>query len=60
MLLVTLDNLLSVYMLSGSKTNDVVYLDMNENCDNKETFDYLYHITNSDTNMIQIDTLTTI
>ena len=55
-----LDNLLSVYMLSGSKTNDVVYLDMNENCDNKETFDYLYHITNSDTNMIQIDTLTTI
>ena len=55
-----LDNLLSVYMLSGSKTDDVVYLDMNENCDNKETFDYLYHITNSDTNMIQIDTLTTI
>jgi len=55
-----LDNLLSVYMLSGSKKDDVVYLDMNENCDNKETFDYLYHTTNSDTNMIQIDTLTTI
>ena len=55
-----LDNLLSVYMLSGSKTDDVVYLDMNENCDNKEAFDYLYHTTNSDSNMIQIDTLTTI
>ena len=55
-----LDNLLSVYMLSGSKTDDVVYLDMNENCDNKETFDYLYHTANSDTNMIHIDTLTTI
>ena len=55
-----LDNLLSVYMLSGSKKDDVVYLDMNENCDNKETFDYLYHTTNSDTNMIHIDTLTTI
>lgn len=55
-----LDNLLSIYMLSGSKKDDVVYLDMNENCDNKETFDYLYHNANSDTNMIQIDTLTTI
>ena len=55
-----LDNLLSVYMLSGSKKDDVVYLDMNENCDNKETFDYLYHTTNSDTNMIHIETLTTI
>jgi hypothetical protein len=55
-----LDNLLSVYMLSGSKKDDVVYLDMNENCDNKETYDYLYHNANSDTNMIQIDTLTTI
>ena len=55
-----LDNLLSVYMLSGSKKDDVVYLDMNENCDNKETFDYLYNTANSDTNMIQIDTLTTI
>ena len=55
-----LDNLLSVYMLSGSKKDDVVYLYMNENCDNKETFDYLYHTTNSDTNMIHIETLTTI
>lgn len=55
-----LDNLLSIYMLSGSKKDDIVYLDMNENCDNKETFDYLYHNSNSDTNMIQIDTLTTI
>jgi len=55
-----LENLLSVYLLSNSKTSDVVYLDMNENVDNKETFDYLYHNTNSETNMIGIDTLTTI
>jgi hypothetical protein len=55
-----LDNLLSVYMLSNSKEDDVVYLDMNENCDNKTTFDYLYHTTNSDINNINIDSLTTI
>ena len=55
-----LDNLLSVYMLSSSKPNDEVFLDMNENCDIHETYDQMYHIANSDTNMISIDTLTTI